>query len=223
MEKNVLVVDEFGQEYGATYPKRAKGLVKNGRARFIDEHTICLACPPANPVPQSPDKEMTEDITMSDNNTNIIEQNAVTADEIMTDEPATELTVEDEIMTDEPATELTVEYVLTQIKAIQDNDAYFHQAINELTQMDITDLNDFGSRAKASAIAETVKAREETNRKLIDSYMKMYDKLTADDNLSKYCLDILAKTLNSSGIGVITTEQIEALGNLFDSVRHINN
>ena len=46
MEKNVRVVDEQGNEYEATYPKRAKGLVKNGRARFIDEHTICLACPP---------------------------------------------------------------------------------------------------------------------------------------------------------------------------------
>ena len=46
MEKNVIVVDEQGNEYEATYPKRAKGLVKNGRARFVDEHTICLACPP---------------------------------------------------------------------------------------------------------------------------------------------------------------------------------
>ena len=46
MEKNIIVVDEQGNEYEATYPKRAKGLVKNGRARFIDEHTICLACPP---------------------------------------------------------------------------------------------------------------------------------------------------------------------------------
>jgi hypothetical protein len=46
MTKNVIVLDGQGNEYGATYPKRAKGLVKNGRARFIDENTICLACPP---------------------------------------------------------------------------------------------------------------------------------------------------------------------------------
>ena len=46
IEKNIIVVDENGKEYEATYPKRAKGLVKNGRARFIDDHTICLACPP---------------------------------------------------------------------------------------------------------------------------------------------------------------------------------
>ena len=46
MEKNIIVVDEQGNQYEATYPKRAKGLVKNGRARFINENTICLACPP---------------------------------------------------------------------------------------------------------------------------------------------------------------------------------
>ena len=46
IEKNIIVIDEQGNYYEATYPKRAKGLVKNGRARFIDENTICLACPP---------------------------------------------------------------------------------------------------------------------------------------------------------------------------------
>lgn len=46
IEKNIIVVDEQGNEYEATYPKRAKGLVKNGRARFVDENKICLACSP---------------------------------------------------------------------------------------------------------------------------------------------------------------------------------
>lgn len=46
IEKNILVVDKQGNEYEATYPKRAKGLVKKGRARFISENKICLACPP---------------------------------------------------------------------------------------------------------------------------------------------------------------------------------
>ena len=46
IEKNVIVVDETGKEYEATYPKRAKGLVKAGRARFIDSNKICLTCPP---------------------------------------------------------------------------------------------------------------------------------------------------------------------------------
>lgn len=50
MTKNVEVVDEQCNVYGATYPKRAKGLVKNGRARFVDENRICLACPPETTV-----------------------------------------------------------------------------------------------------------------------------------------------------------------------------
>lgn len=44
IEKNIIVVDEQGREYEATYLKRAKGLVKNGKARFVDENKICLAC-----------------------------------------------------------------------------------------------------------------------------------------------------------------------------------
>ena len=64
MEKNVTVVDEQGHVYGATYPKRAKGLLKNGRARFVDENTICLACPP-NQILE--DTEMSENINITEN------------------------------------------------------------------------------------------------------------------------------------------------------------
>ena len=46
MRKNVAVVDELGHEYESTYPKRAKGLVKSGRARFVDANRICLLRPP---------------------------------------------------------------------------------------------------------------------------------------------------------------------------------
>ena len=56
IEKNIIVVDKNGNEYEATYPKRAKGLVKNGRARFISENKICLACPPD----KSEDKKMSD-------------------------------------------------------------------------------------------------------------------------------------------------------------------
>jgi len=56
----VYVVDEQGNEYEATYPKRAKGLVKKGRARFIAENKICLACPP---------DQILEEQTMENTNT----------------------------------------------------------------------------------------------------------------------------------------------------------
>ena len=46
--KTVGVRDEAGNRYEATYPKRARGLVKHGRARFTDESQteIILTCPP---------------------------------------------------------------------------------------------------------------------------------------------------------------------------------
>ena len=55
MEKNIQVVDEAGNLYEPTWPKRAKGLVKHGRARFVDENKICLARPP---VMKTEDKQM---------------------------------------------------------------------------------------------------------------------------------------------------------------------
>lgn len=57
MGKNIAVIDEQGNRYEATWPKRARGLVKSGRARFVDEKTICLARPP----------DKSEDETMSKN------------------------------------------------------------------------------------------------------------------------------------------------------------
>ena len=46
MNKNIEVVDVAGNLYESTWPKRAKGLVKHGRARFVAENRICLTCPP---------------------------------------------------------------------------------------------------------------------------------------------------------------------------------
>ncbi len=44
--KTIAVIDPQGNVYEATYPKRARGLVKKGRARFVNETTICLVRPP---------------------------------------------------------------------------------------------------------------------------------------------------------------------------------
>ncbi|MBQ7847152.1 MAG: FlxA-like family protein [Clostridia bacterium] len=46
INQNITVVDEQGTIIGKTFEKRAKGLVKKGRARYLDAHTLCLvACP----------------------------------------------------------------------------------------------------------------------------------------------------------------------------------
>jgi len=66
MSKTVAVVDEWGNEYEATYPKRARGLVKRGRARFISDNCICLARPPLSNQSES------EEHTMNDINSNAL-------------------------------------------------------------------------------------------------------------------------------------------------------
>ena len=48
IEKNIIVVDDKGNILGRTWPKRAEGLIKKGRARRLDPATVCLACPPEN-------------------------------------------------------------------------------------------------------------------------------------------------------------------------------
>lgn len=58
IEKNIIVVDENGTVFESTWLKRANGLVKKGRARWLDERTICIACPP----------ERTEDNEMENSN-----------------------------------------------------------------------------------------------------------------------------------------------------------
>lgn len=42
IEKNVIVTDEFGNKLISTYPKRAKGLIKKGRAERVGENEIRL-------------------------------------------------------------------------------------------------------------------------------------------------------------------------------------
>lgn len=43
MTKNVNVTDKHGKQIGTTYPKRARGLVRNGRAIYVDDCTIRLS------------------------------------------------------------------------------------------------------------------------------------------------------------------------------------
>lgn len=66
--KNVIVTDEFDNQIGLTYPKRARGLIKNGRVEYVSDDRIRLLKGAHAPS----DKNDTEDIKMS----NIINFNA---------------------------------------------------------------------------------------------------------------------------------------------------
>ncbi len=90
MTKNgmIRVFDENGNEIGQTYPKRVNGLIKKGRARFLDESGTAIvltetepkieyteACPPNNLT-------LSEDINMATNTAIILENNENNSEEI---------------------------------------------------------------------------------------------------------------------------------------------
>ena len=153
MTKNVIVVDEQGNEYGATYPKRAKGLVKNGRARFVDENKICLACPPNENLE---DKEMSE-------NTNVNTQEATATEQ------------EDKVS--ESNSEISMEYIFTEIKAIREQTEYLNEALKMLESVKSEGPGDVGAAAKANGMVGVVKCRETTNQQILRFYEKVYDEL----------------------------------------------
>lgn len=165
--KNVIVVDSQGNILEATYPKRAKGLVKNGRARFMDENKICLACPP----------NILEDKTMNNNETMI------------------DMTTGEVVETTNQEPKLSVEYILTQLERISSQSAHINDAITKISQMQVSGAGDIGTQEKASAIADIVKSRETTNQRMISLYEKMYDSLTRDstnqDNKIKYASELI--------------------------------
>jgi len=162
MEKNIAVTDESGKIYGVTYPKRAKGLVKHGRARFIDDNTICLACPP--------NKKILEDDEMSEN---YINETAIPTEEQikLQPEPA-EAPV--------PGT-ITAEALLSRIDRIIENTAYIKDAFAILGSIEpVSDHPDYANQSRATALGEIVTAREATNQQTIRLLEKMYDDVKPD-------------------------------------------
>ena len=146
IEKNIIVVDEQGNEYEATYPKRAKGLVKNGRARFVDENKICLACPP--------DKILEEE-KMSNNTNNQSEQkvNGITEQQIFE-----QITLLQKQLTDENAIPL------------------FHlsDAVTAIARTEEDADATVGTEQQITEVCSVFKARETTLLKLLMMYERMY-------------------------------------------------
>ena len=153
----IEVVDSSGKIIGRTYEKRAKGLVKKGRARFTDENRITLL--PSEDAHEYTDTEgykMDERIN-TENIENISEENS----------------------------QYTIESVMQCMKKILDDTQYIKDAIFNVTEIPSGDAGDCGrpgdiaGKAKAEAISTIVREREDTNQKLIDFYNKVYNDLKA--------------------------------------------
>ena len=151
IQKNIIVVDEQGNSYEATYPKRAKGLVKNKRARFISEDTICLACPP----------EIMEEY-MSDTKSDLsIEKISKTVNNSKEDKAV-------------QSDKFSMDYVLEQIEKIASHTEHLGQVIGAIGGLERSENLDasqlMGLEAKIDALKDVVKCRETTNQQLLRFY-----------------------------------------------------
>ena len=205
IEKNIVVVDEQGNEYEATYPKRAKGLVKNGRARFIDENTICLACPPNIEL---------EDKIMSENTVNV---NVEVPTEI-----------------DTSISKHNIPYVLEQIEKLhtelQDlkNTVGTIHCITDENRQSITNNPDEEEHevkcdvvvevalAKVKAIVEVFHHREESLQKLLAFYEKVYDDLQPKSRMESERVTLLKTVIEKLGEGMTPIESKEALRDILE-------
>ena len=155
IEKNIIVVDETGKEYEATYPKRAKGLVKNGRARFIDENRICLLCPPKLELE---DKKMSENINT----------------EQVISTPSVEISVNDS----KPLTAREVFEKIAELQKQLTESPYhsLHRLDDSITSIcESEDNEEIGEQI--GEVCNVFALREDTFRKMLGIYEKMYSDL----------------------------------------------
>ena len=151
MTKNIIVVDSQGKKCGVTYLKRAKGLVKQGRARFLAQDMLCLACPP---------NIILEDVAMSDRMINEANAGAVHNGGV--------------------DGQFGRGYILKQIDKILEEKDYLFEAIKGLSNMSDGESGETDSpgnllgQAKADALKDIVCSRESTYQQMLKLYEQMY-------------------------------------------------
>lgn len=182
MDKNVIVFDEHENEIGATWLKRAKGLVKKGRACFVSENAIRLTSVPDD----------MEDVRVTDNKFEMMENTDVAAEEAAVEmeaaaQASSANSTEEAAGVATPEDRCTLAYVLEQIAAIQKQNEeldgllreFLDEYIRGCGQRTQGEQGHGGDRdaTAAEAFRETVKCREATNQQLLRFYEKMYDDL----------------------------------------------
>ena len=184
--KNIDVVDLQGNYHAPTYKRRAKGLVKSGRARWSDEYKICLLDSPAH--------LFEEDNTMDryDNDGNVVG----------TGKKDAQMTVAYILQQMETIRDDN-KHILEAIIRVSDIQPY---EPNDSGAVDVA------SQAKAHAIADIVKSREKTNQKMLDMYEKVYNDIRPSSGQSSdkvKALELAAKMAeDSEEVGEILADYI---------------
>lgn len=199
MTKNIIVVDAHGKRYGTTYPKRAKGLVKQGRARFLTQNMLCLACPPNQDLE---DKDMSEQTI----------ENSVNIENSGTEHHAAEDNVGQDSIKEN---RYTIEYCLEQIERIARQSEQLKQIIEDQHLM--------------SDESDLVRCGELTNQMLLRFYETVYDDLkppvkvdvvTQKAQLQEQLIKVMENTLFNGDYSA--DELTDMFNGAFDAIRHIN-
>jgi hypothetical protein len=173
--KNIAVADAWGNPFGSTFIRRAKGLVKNGRARWVDEHSIRLTRPPESD---------SEDEIMNDNNMNSSFVQFDNNGAVMTlgtsgSAAVTPGTGSVTVTSGTGGETVSAREILDRISAISAESAYVNDALNALNALQAgsgaQSSDGYGVQGKAEAIANVVQARETTNQQMLRLLEKMYD------------------------------------------------
>lgn len=207
IEKNIHVIDESGNEYEATFNKRAIGLVKKGRARFVDNTTICLdktsfqTRSAGNDKPEN--KKMNNNVNdninkhRQDNSDFIREQIDRMMSILELENPDGEpyMIINHDMFNqvqsmllslnqisrtyEETPEEPSMKYILSRIDMIIQENEHIKNALTAIQTMQINESPNggYGDQARAEAIQSMVQSRETTNQKILDMLDKMYDDL----------------------------------------------
>ncbi|MDE5825070.1 MAG: hypothetical protein K2H91_10390, partial [Lachnospiraceae bacterium] len=195
MTKNIIVVDEHGKKYGTTYLKRAKGLVKQGRARFLARNMLYLACPPEQNLE---DKGMSEQ-TM---------ENMATEKESMEQE----------------GSKYSIEYCLEQIERIGHQTEELNQVITELRQMENGSSCEAKAMALGNIVECRETTNQQMLRfyeKMYDDLKALaaVDVVAQKVHLQEQLLKIMDKTLENGDFS--SSEISDMFNGAFDAIRHI--
>lgn len=222
IEKNVRVTDMHGNEREPTWPKRAEGLVKKGRAYRLAEDHICLIDQTER---QNVHAEEDRTAVHPSDTQKISEETYMNAQENIKNE-----VIEAEANAEEICTwgKLSMDYVLDKIEAVRKDSEYLYKTVHALETMQVSQgPEDIAGQAKAQALADVVRCRETTNQQLIQLYTRMYDDLKPvnksgeNTNTRLQALEMVNHIIANTDEMDNLPEILESMQNFCDSLRFI--
>ena len=181
----IRVILEDGTPLAPTYERRARGLVRSGRAKWtsLEKNEICLlrACPT---------EDISEDNKMDIDNEkmNVTEETGAATVQTEIDEQTwREITGGKPDGEPESKPEYTVEYILSRMEAIRKDTAHINAALEAFVNFtpNLAPDGGHGDAERSKAILEVVKSHEGILEKELDLLERMYDDLkkSMDENL----------------------------------------